>query len=193
MSDPDNVFEIVDNQLRVTSGAQIDFETKDHHEVTVQIDDGDGGSYQETFTIYVTDVTGDRLPGYASWKSSQLSGLANDPNDDPDGDGVPNYVEFAFSMNPSMGAEASRSNMPKISRTTGEGVHFKMKYTRTKDIDESHLNYECSSDLKAWYEPVLGVDYVLSVVDNSDGTESVTVEFLTESNTCFMRVKVTSD
>jgi len=78
-----NLFEIVGNQIRVKSGASIDFETQSSHALTVQVTDQDGLSATQTVTISVTNVveTGtagnDVLAGGAG--GDRLSGgLGND-------------------------------------------------------------------------------------------------------------------
>ena len=45
------------------------------------------------------DIDGDRLSD--AWEESNFSGsLAQGPFDDPEGDGVPHLLEFAFGLNP---------------------------------------------------------------------------------------------
>ncbi len=53
-SDPDGVFQIVGNQLRV--GANMDFETANSHNVSIRVSDGNGGTRTEAYVINVTDV-----------------------------------------------------------------------------------------------------------------------------------------
>ncbi|MGI9487619.1 MAG: cadherin domain-containing protein, partial [Geminicoccaceae bacterium] len=49
-------FEIVDNQVRLKSGASLDYETDTSHSIDVRVTDSGGNTYTETFTINVTDV-----------------------------------------------------------------------------------------------------------------------------------------
>jgi len=50
-------FEIVGAELRVRSGANLDFEAQPAYTVRVAADDGQGGVYREWFTIHVSDVS----------------------------------------------------------------------------------------------------------------------------------------
>ena len=49
-------FEIVGDELRLKSGASLDYETATSHGVTVQVDDGAGNTYAEAMTVTVSDV-----------------------------------------------------------------------------------------------------------------------------------------
>ncbi|WVX51160.1 hypothetical protein ROLI_042610 [Roseobacter fucihabitans] len=55
-NDPSGFFEIVGDEIRVASGADIDFETATSHDVTVQVTDAGGATYSETFTLTVSDT-----------------------------------------------------------------------------------------------------------------------------------------
>lgn len=93
---PAGPFQIVGNRLEVAG--PLDFETQSSYPVTIRADDGAGGTYDETFTITVTDVDEDpanRPPvaaddayevaendAYNAWQAVDV--LVND--DDPDGD-----------------------------------------------------------------------------------------------------------
>src|SRR5262245_29113840 len=55
-NDPSGFFEIVDNEIRVKAGANIDFETADTHIVAVQVTDSHGDTYAEAVTLQVLDV-----------------------------------------------------------------------------------------------------------------------------------------
>lgn len=54
MADPDNKFMILGNQLMVN--AELDFETAAFHNVMIRADDGNGGTFDQMFTINVLDV-----------------------------------------------------------------------------------------------------------------------------------------
>lgn len=53
-NDPDGKFAIVGNQLRV-NGA-LDFETATSHNVTIRTNDGNGGTFDQVFTITLNDI-----------------------------------------------------------------------------------------------------------------------------------------
>ncbi|WP_120497634.1 cadherin repeat domain-containing protein [Kiloniella sp. EL199] len=54
VSDPDSKFTIDGNELKLAAG--VDYEQTNSHSVTVEVTDGAGNSYQETFSIGVSDV-----------------------------------------------------------------------------------------------------------------------------------------
>ncbi|HCK32354.1 MAG TPA: hypothetical protein DHW10_02310, partial [Rhodospirillaceae bacterium] len=53
MADPDNMFSIFGNQLRLA--AEADFETAISHSITIRTDDGNGGTFDRIFTLNVDD------------------------------------------------------------------------------------------------------------------------------------------
>ncbi len=55
-NDPSGLFEIVDNEIRVKTGADIDYETSTSHAIEVTVTDVHGATYSETLTINITDV-----------------------------------------------------------------------------------------------------------------------------------------
>ncbi|WP_262030241.1 cadherin domain-containing protein [Microvirga sp. Mcv34] len=56
VSDPDGKFQVVGNELRVRSGAVLDYETKTSHDVRIRVTDQSNFSYEKTFTITVNNV-----------------------------------------------------------------------------------------------------------------------------------------
>ncbi len=56
VSDPSGNFEIVGNELKLKDDVSLDYEAQDSHDITIQVDDGNGGTYQETVTIDVNDI-----------------------------------------------------------------------------------------------------------------------------------------
>ena len=50
-NDPSGFFEIVGDEVRVAAGANIDFETDQSHDITVQTTDAAGNTYSEVVTI----------------------------------------------------------------------------------------------------------------------------------------------
>ena len=55
-SDPSGYFEIVGNEVRVKSGATLDYETDTSHDITVEVTDSGGLTYNEVVTININDV-----------------------------------------------------------------------------------------------------------------------------------------
>ena len=55
-NDPSGHFEIIGNEVRVKAGADIDFETAQTHDITVQTTDSGGNSYSEVITLTVNNL-----------------------------------------------------------------------------------------------------------------------------------------
>ena len=55
-NDPSGFFEIVGNEVRVAAGANIDFETDQSHDITVETTDAGGNTYSEVITLTVNDL-----------------------------------------------------------------------------------------------------------------------------------------
>ena len=53
---PSGFFEISGNQIQIKAGANIDYETATSHDVTVQVDDGNGNTYSEVISLSVNDL-----------------------------------------------------------------------------------------------------------------------------------------
>ncbi|MEO1291873.1 MAG: cadherin domain-containing protein, partial [Pseudomonadota bacterium] len=62
-SDPSDKFEIVGNEIRVKSGAVIDFETDESFDLTIKTTDQYGGAHTETVTLNVQDIEGSYTAG----------------------------------------------------------------------------------------------------------------------------------
>ena len=70
-SDDNSQFTISGNQILVNNS--LDFEDQSSYSIRVQTDDGNGGTYEQVFTINVTDVLESSISGYA-WDDNNASG-----------------------------------------------------------------------------------------------------------------------
>jgi hypothetical protein len=123
---------------------------------------------------------------YSSWRDQLFD--AEDENvgreDDHDGDGYSNYYEFVFNGNPKSGAGL---HMPTV--TLGTGAN-EMRYQRIKDAG-LEWSYQVSEDLIHWDDPTPEVvEITENVVDNEDGTESVSLEIDIKVKALFWRIVV---
>lgn len=101
----------------------------------------DTGSATATFSEVA--VSGTLLPGFAGWMAGYPGSAGRDqPNDDPDGDGLGNYLEFALGGNPVDPDDAPR---PRL-RPAAPGWQFSFRRAR------AHLLYTIlgSSNLDTW-------------------------------------------
>lgn len=124
---------------------------------------------------------------YTAWINTNYPGLSNKSmGGDPDGDGVNNYDEFAFGLNPSSGSSVSPiKTLPN--KTTGN-----FTYTRTNPA-VSGMTYKImtSPDLVSWTEDVAATaGQSVSATNGDVQTMSVTLSGapLTAS-ALFVRVK----
>lgn len=75
-SDPSGFFEIVGDELRVATGANIDYETAASHVVTIEVTDSALATYSENLTIQVTNVT-EPPTGTAIFADNSANALAS--------------------------------------------------------------------------------------------------------------------
>ncbi|MGE9270136.1 MAG: Ig-like domain-containing protein [Verrucomicrobiales bacterium] len=105
--------------------------------------DGSLQSSPATVTITVEAIQS----GYGNWSSSIAWSDGDDSSEDgdPDLDGVVNFLEYAFGMDPLV---ASRSGMPTLTAVSG-GVNFDFA-----NVQEGLLyQVQLSSDLVTWSDP----------------------------------------
>ncbi|MFT5853789.1 MAG: hypothetical protein ACI8XO_001030 [Verrucomicrobiales bacterium] len=157
----------------------IDF-TYDDSSSWPQSADGDGRSLELLVAAGNPDASaaaswGDGLqvggsPGYvdvmsfATWKSAN-SVVVDDA--DGDGDGISNFLEYAFGTDPNMTAQ-----IPVAEAVDVDGY---ITFTFRKNLAAKDLGYtvELSDDLSSWQSGT-GVTVLVSVVRNGDGTSTET-------------------
>lgn len=145
--------------------------------------DGDGSP----FLMRSASVSG-VLPPPTSWEQWRADKLAGEPldkeNDDPDGDGLPNQLEFAFGSDPQQRNAAPA--MPLTLESADNQNYLQISVPRRKDHVLS-LSVQVSSDLVVWNE---GSSFV-QVID--DGSVALVVRDLTpfplEGGRRFMRLR----
>jgi len=122
------------------------------------------------------------LSAYDTWAASY--DLVGDPDNDDDGDGMSNFQEFAFGLDPTSGA--SVNPLTDISEFQSDGI---FSYTRFAGSGLSYT-YWISTDLEDW-----GVESVEPLIEEAgeigdDGVQTVVVVLaLPESDKVFLRVK----
>jgi alpha-L-arabinofuranosidase len=135
----------------------------------------DGGPYENWRAQYFTA---------AELDNPSISG----DGADPDGDGIPNLVEFAFNLNPRL---ASHTSLPRgfVQNVSGQD-YFHIQYTQRNAPAGVQYLLQTSPDLFSWsaasFTPV-------SSTDNGDGTSLVTVRLqnpITGTPHQFVRVAI---
>jgi endonuclease/exonuclease/phosphatase family metal-dependent hydrolase len=135
---------------------------------------------------------------YTTWEAQNFNAaqLANaaisGPTADPDGDGIPNLLEYALDLNP---LQPSAAGLPTVGQIASGGNEY-LTLTYTKVIAATDITYlqQVSGDLQTWYS---GPSYtaIVSVTNNADGvTQTVVSQDLTpisSANQRFTRLEVT--
>lgn len=142
-----------------------------------------------TFQMRSASVSGVVPPptSWGQWRAELLAGEKLDgANDDADGDGVPNQLEFVFGSDPRKpGASPA---MPLTLENIGGQKHIQIRIPRRKDHSAS-LSVQVSSDLSVWNE---GGSHVQVI---EDGPDTLVVRDLTPyppgEGRRFMRLRAT--
>ncbi len=135
----------------------------DANEVVLGEVDADGSPF-----LVKSAAVSQALPPPTSWEQWRIAELAgesrNGPEDDPDGDGVKNVLEYVFGTDP-----RSPDFLPKpgVSILEVEGErHFAITIPRRKDRPSASLAVEVSEDLDVWRS---GDDFTAVVFDDIGG------------------------
>jgi hypothetical protein len=107
---------------------------------------------------------------------------------DPDGDGIPNLVEFAFNLNP---RTVSQPAWPRafVQNVSGQDFFFVQYIQRNAPAGIQYI-LQTSTDMRSWNSAEAAVD---SATDNDDGTSLVTVHLLSsvgDTSRQFLRVTI---
>ncbi len=122
---------------------------------------------------------------FESWIRGFDFGEETGPADDPEADGMPNLMEFAFGTNPSaadakpLAADGSDNGLPRLE--SAGGSDFELLFVRRDDHGTSgSLRYtpQFSSDLETFYDSADAPDFVADSSDDPD-YEVVKVPFPT--------------
>lgn len=112
---------------------------------------------------------------FQDWKSSRFTAeeiadaAVSGPTADPDGDGVNNFLEYAFGLDPMTPA---RDGLPVLNTVRVDGADYlSLSFNRLKTSGDLTYVVESSSDLSTW-SPLDAA--AQTVVDHGD-TETVTV------------------
>lgn len=138
-------------------------------------------NYPAWLEIYFHNETGNLATKLTRWG----------PNADPDGDGVPNFMEYAFGLHP---LQPSRNGLPVLSIQTnpaGGLKHLTLTYTMPASATDIAAIPQISSDLAAWNFGPNAIEVVSDTV--TAGVRTVVVRDVTplaESSSRFLRVQV---
>ncbi|MCX6879986.1 MAG: autotransporter-associated beta strand repeat-containing protein [Verrucomicrobia bacterium] len=120
---------------------------------------------------------------YADWAATKYAGEElSDPNADLDGDGVSNFEEYAFGLDPTTGSSVNPLTAP-----LDKGTH-KFRYTRTEHTGLSYTVWT-SADLQAWNGPAAVTETVVGTPSAGVETVEVTLTAPPAGDELFVRVQ----
>jgi hypothetical protein len=134
---------------------------------------------------------------YAAWRAlywdtaSATNNSISGPSADPDGDGVCNFLEYTFGLDPH-NASAHPQPVAAIESVNGD-LRLTLAFRMAPGAQDANLTWEVSSDLRNWSAPT-NVFQLLSTEPCLDGTESVKYMYttlLTSSASRFVRLRIT--
>jgi hypothetical protein len=113
---------------------------------------------------------------YAAWRAlywdtaSATNDSISGPRADPDGDGVCNFLEYTFGLDPH---HVSEQPQPRAAIESVNGdLHLTLSFRMAPGAQDSHLTWEISSELRNWSTPP-NVFELLSTEPCLDGTATV--------------------
>jgi hypothetical protein len=133
---------------------------------------------------------------YAAWRAlywdtaSATNNSISGPSADPDGDGVCNFLEYTFGLDPH-NASAHPQPVAAIESVNGD-LRLTLAFRMAPGAQDANLTWEVSSDLRNWSAPP-NVFQLLSTEPCLDGTESVKymdTTLLTSSASRFVRLRI---
>ncbi|NCG09367.1 MAG: hypothetical protein GWO81_07380 [Verrucomicrobia bacterium] len=156
---------------------------------------------------YTLEVTSNTSAEYAiAWRSELYQDFATwatnafdagvpeadrDATDDPDSDSVKNLLEFALGGDPSA---KDSSILPTQTRVEdGGSSYLELSFTRPKDLSGITYTVQTADELVTWPTDSSGVNANPVIVDNGDGTETLTyrrTQAVSPNSRAFMRLKV---
>ena len=146
-----------------------------------------GGAYTGTITLTYDLVT--PANDYGTWASGYgLTGASALSGADPDGDGLTNFQEYAFGLDPTKGSSVSPITVP-LDKSAGT-----FQYTRRATPATTGLTYEVwtSTDLATWSKDLGAVE---GTPTTASGVETVPVTIspgLLTAPKLFVRVTATN-
>jgi len=145
-----------------------------------------------TSTGVLVNVTAS--PFLETWRQANFNeAQRTDPgisgfNSDPDGDGVINFFELAFGLNPLI---ADLSGMPKVDFVEENGMRYlALRYQRPAGMADLIYTVEISGDLSNWLSTAVAVSE--KILETSGGLETILAQTVDpiEEKPVFIRVRI---
>ncbi len=120
-------------------------------------------------------IGGTTPPTFADWTASHFPGQTDPsivgPGADPDNDGLPNFVEYALGLDPTVENKATRPVTVTLDPSNQNEVV--VQYIRPKGLSANSVNYAFrTGDVIGNWTPLLATE---EVTDLGNGTEKVTI------------------
>lgn len=161
----------LDEETGVISGSLDPELAEGDHEITIERYNAADESIGLTFTLEVTPVN-----DFANWIARHEEvGDKSGPNDDPDGDGLPNAIENFLGSSPL----APNAGLTDLAAVDGD---FIFRHTRTNEpVIDREAGYEWSVDLENWHAAgatVSGVtvEIVPAAIEDNEAPENDLLE-----------------
>lgn len=157
-------------------------------------DDGETKSFSDRNLSIITQLTGWRKDNFGTADHPDAGG-----DQDPDMDGLPNLLEYAFGGNPNNSMDAGTIRPQGAFATEGSRRFFELRYRRRKH-SFAGITYQVQvvSNLAAdaWFAGSDRVEEIGSPTENGDGTETVRLRLkqsVDDAAQQFIRIRVERD
>jgi hypothetical protein len=133
---------------------------------------------------------------YAAWRmlywnlAAATNSVVSGPDADPDSDGIVNFLEYAFGLDPHQTSTYAKP-VAAIEIVNGQ-PRVTIAFRLAPGAEDSHLLWEISNDLRSWGAPTNAFE-LLSTQPNLDGTAVVKYSDpapLTNSTSRFVRLRI---
>ena len=135
-----------------------------------------------------------RCANYTEWTQRcfrrEATPVQTSPDADPDGDGIPNAVEYAFDLSP---MHADRSGLPTGLVTVGpvQGNYHAVNYRRRIETSDLHYDVQVSTNLTEWAGSATVEIQVTSLGDGMESATARTLYTVSSLTNHFMQVRTT--
>lgn len=135
-------------------------------------------------------------PTFALWVlANPLDGL-NEPEDDPDGDCLPNFAEFAFALNPASALDDNNRRPLELLAAAGDSLHAQVRMV--SGIEGITYTLEAIADLTQSPAGWFPVEMVPTLANLEDGAQLATYTGLEsvpglDAGRGFIRIRIEAD
>lgn len=141
-----SVWSISGNQGNLWHAASVNLSAYNGQSIVLRFRAVTGSNFLTDIAIDSINLTADTLVTFTNWLSTQYPGLADSTSSgDPDGDGIPNLMEYALNSAPD---SANPSVLPQVAITGGDTLS--LTYRKNKRASDLSYTVQSSPDLVTW-------------------------------------------